>query len=113
MTTPALNVRSIKADRTALHLEWSDGVCHRLPWRVLRDACPCATCRDQRTRPPAPLSNDTLLPVISAEEARPLTVRSVVPVGNYAYGIDFSDGHSTGIYRLEFLRELGEAQPPA
>ena len=26
------------------------------------------------------------------------------PVGRYAYGIDFSDGHNTGIYTLESLR---------
>jgi DUF971 family protein len=30
-------------------------------------------------------------------------------VGSYAYSIDFSDGHNTGIYTLESLRELGEA----
>jgi DUF971 family protein len=30
------------------------------------------------------------------------------PVGNYAYGIHFSDGHTTGIYSLDYLRELGE-----
>jgi DUF971 family protein len=30
------------------------------------------------------------------------------PIGNYAYGIEFSDGHDTGIYTFEYLRELGE-----
>jgi len=30
------------------------------------------------------------------------------PVGNYAYGIEFSDGHNTGIYSFETLRSLGE-----
>jgi DUF971 family protein len=35
------------------------------------------------------------------------------PVGNYAYSIHFSDGHNTGIYTLESLRNLGqEAQAP-
>jgi DUF971 family protein len=29
------------------------------------------------------------------------------PVGSYAYAIAFSDGHETGIYALDFLRELG------
>jgi len=29
------------------------------------------------------------------------------PVGNYAYRILFSDGHDTGIFTLELLRELG------
>jgi len=28
-------------------------------------------------------------------------------VGNYAYGLTFSDGHDTGIYTFELLRELG------
>jgi DUF971 family protein len=27
-------------------------------------------------------------------------------VGRYAYNLVFSDGHSTGIYTLKFLREL-------
>jgi DUF971 family protein len=28
------------------------------------------------------------------------------PVGQYAYSIAFTDGHDTGIYTLEYLREL-------
>jgi DUF971 family protein len=28
-------------------------------------------------------------------------------VGSYAYSIAFSDGHDTGIYPFELLRELG------
>ena len=33
------------------------------------------------------------------------------PVGNYAYCIAFSDGHDTGIYTFEQLRELGHEVP--
>jgi DUF971 family protein len=51
------------------------------------------------------------LPVLSAAEARPLKVEGMRPVGNYAYAIAFSDGHDTGIYTLEFLRELGTDVP--
>ena len=40
-------------------------------------------------------------------EARPLRIEGIKPIGNYAYGIAFSDGHNTGIYSLEFLRTLG------
>ena len=32
----------------------------------------------------------------------------MTPVGHYAYCIDFSDGHNTGIFTLESLREMGE-----
>ena len=31
------------------------------------------------------------------------------PMGNYAYGIAFNDGHSSGIYSLDLLRKLGDA----
>lgn len=96
--------RSLKADADALTIEWSDGATHRLTWRKLRDACPCATCLAQPTTPPKPAS---LLPVITQAEAQPLKATAVRPVGNYAYAIHFSDGHSTGIYSLKYLRELG------
>ena len=107
MTTDTAPPRSIKADPESLHIEWSDGVTHRLPWRLLRDRCPCATCRDKRLHPP-PQPPPGELPVLSLQDAQPLRVRSMTPVGNYAYGIDFTDGHTTGIYTLEYLRELGE-----
>ena len=29
------------------------------------------------------------------------------PMGRYAYAIHFTDGHDTGLYTLESLRELG------
>ena len=41
-------------------------------------------------------------------EAQPLRIAAMKPVGNYAYSIDFSDGHDTGIYTLDALRELGQ-----
>ncbi len=91
------------------HIEWSDGVTHHLRWQVLRDHCPCATCRAEREAPPKPA---TLLPVLSAAETQPLRAVAMRPIGNYAYAVQFSDGHNTGIYTPEYLRELGE-HPPA
>ncbi len=88
----------------AIVIEWSDGARREYSFRELRDACPCATCREKRSQPPAPAN---LLPVLSAAEAQPLTVSKMEPVGNYAYSIEFSDGHGTGIYTLDLLRELG------
>ncbi|MEZ6054998.1 MAG: DUF971 domain-containing protein [Planctomycetaceae bacterium] len=116
MPTPV----SLKGDAEALQIEWSDSVTHRLSWRLLRRACPCATCREERGGPPIPheivRSIDVptppsldLLPVITSQEAQPLRVARMQPVGNYAYGIDFTDGHTTGIYTLDYLRELGDA----
>jgi DUF971 family protein len=89
-----------------LRITWSDGQVRDYIFRELRDACPCATCREKRNAPPSP---PALLPIISDADIRPLRITAMKPVGNYAYSIDFSDGHNTGIYTLESLRELGES----
>ncbi len=86
----------------AIEILWSDGRTAIYPPRLLRDACPCATCRDKRAAPVA----TTLLPVLTPHEALPLAVVGMTPVGQYAYSIEFSDGHSSGIYTLDYLREL-------
>ena len=44
---------------------------------------------------------------VGVGEDQPMRVVGMKPVGNYAYGIEFSDGHDTGIYTFELLRELG------
>jgi DUF971 family protein len=92
-------------DRQLL-IEWSDGLVQTIPFRRLRDHCRCAVCNAERQKkaqnPPAKGS----LKILTAAEAKPLDVIKMHPVGNYAYSIHFSDGHSTGIYSFEMLREL-------
>ena len=94
--------KSLKGDALGLTIEWDDGATHRLSWRQLREACPCATCKVKRDEPPA------LFAVLKPEETLPLKCLKMQALGNYAYHIDFSDGHNTGIYSLEFLRRLGD-----
>ena len=36
-----------------------------------------------------------------------VTISSLVPMGNYAVAIHFSDGHTTGIYSWSYLHHLG------
>ena len=84
---------------------WSDNQLREYAVRELRDKCPCATCREKRGQAAPP----SLLPVLSLAETQPLKITEFKPIGNYAYSIGFSDGHDTGIYTLEFLRELGTA----
>lgn len=94
-----------RSEHRTLRIGWADGAEHEIPFRALRDACGCAHCRvaaEQAAAPPG------TLPVLSAAEARPLELTSMEPVGNYGYRLGFSDGHQTGIYSLEQLRQLGE-----
>lgn len=97
-----------------LVIGWSDGSRRRYTAAALRAACPCATCREKKsadeTKPP-PGSNikSSLLPVLSMQEARPTAIEHMRPVGNYAYNIEFSDGHDSGIFTFDYLIELGES----
>lgn len=93
---------SRSADQSLL-ITWSDGQRRVYRPRELREACPCATCREKRSQPVDPLA----LPVLSAVNTQPLTISAMEPVGNYAYAIRFSDGHDTGIFSFHLLRELG------
>lgn len=86
-----------------LQIVWSDGQVRQYTIRELRDNCPCATCLEKRTADePA-----GLLPILSPAETQPLRITKMQPIGHYAYGIEFSDGHDTGIYTLDLLRGLG------
>jgi len=98
MTPVNLSLRDGK-----LIIVWSDAVTMEYPPSVLRENCPCATCRAKRDEPPQDL------PVLTLAEASPTAITGMKPLGNYAYNIAFSDGHATGIYSLELLRELGTA----
>jgi DUF971 family protein len=87
-------------------IAWSDGHASHYEFTYLRDWCPCATCSDERSRNalaaaagPAP---STLLPMFKPKPR----AQSAKPVGNYAIQINFSDGHSTGIYSYEHLRSV-------
>jgi DUF971 family protein len=103
-STQAVRPTTIRREGDRLFIEWSDGFKGFIPFRKLRDACPCATCNEKRLQPPNPLK------VLSDTE---LQAGAPVPVamparGAYAYQIAWSDGHDTGIYRLEMLRQLCE-----
>jgi DUF971 family protein len=102
MTVQPTKLELIEGDR--LRIEWSDQTQREYATAELRDACPCATCREKRKQPP---QSSMDLPVLSAAEAAPLKLVGMKPVGNYAYSIAFSDGHDTGIFTLESLRDLG------
>jgi DUF971 family protein len=102
-----MNLHPTKLERRPdgrLRIEWSNGERRDYALTELREACPCATCREKRQEP---ATSSLSLPILSAAEARPLSLEGMQPVGNYAYSIRFSDGHDTGIYTFELLRELG------
>lgn len=87
-----------------LVIEWNDGHVSRYRWVHLRNRCPCAGCREERLQPPDPLR------VLKPNELVPLRPTRLEPVGYYAYKIVWSDGHDSGLFTLEYLRDLCECE---
>jgi DUF971 family protein len=80
-----------------IRVTWSDGHVSVFEGRLLRLACPCASCVDEWSGMPI-LDPSTVPERVSAEGIR--------LVGRYAIQIDWSDGHGTGIYTFSHLRSL-------
>jgi len=101
----------LKKDR-GLTIAWNDGTTSYFTIAYLRRLSPSADARVLREKMASnPL---TVLPA-SASNAGPLTAIGAELVGHYAIKIQFSDGHSTGLYTWEYLREIDPApkQKPA
>ncbi len=88
---------SIKAPHGAsiFEIEWEDGRRDQLPHSILRGYCPCAGCQGHSSG-------------IRFQKNVNLELRDIRPIGNYALGLTWGDGHSTGIFTFEYLRHLGQ-----
>lgn len=81
---------------------WSDGHSSHYDFPYLRDNCPCALCNDEREKKARMGTAPAALPLFKPKA----TARSAAAVGNYAIQLEFSDGHATGIFSFEHLREI-------
>jgi len=88
----------LTADRARLRLVWPGGETAEVDAPTLRAACRCAWCTRARIDGTFAASFD-------------VAIARVVPIGDYAVNIAFSDGHARGIFPWTFLRQL--ARPGA
>ena len=97
--TPKIEKAGLDREAQALNVAWKDGHESVYPLKHLRAECPCAACkaeRDEARRNPFRV----LASVPSAELVK------IEPVGRYGLKLIWKDGHSTGIYTLDYLREI-------
>lgn len=80
-----------------LGVVWGDGHESYFEGHALRCACRCAVCVDEGTG--RKVLRDETVP----RDVAPIGVRAV---GRYGVGIRWSDGHDTGIYSFDRLRDL-------
>lgn len=84
-----------------LAIKWDDGVESFIPLETMRRHCPCAGCNGER---------DIMGNVYKGPD-KPLTAAAfqivrIQNVGGYAIQPLWADGHSTGLYSFDYLRNL-------
>jgi ATP-binding protein involved in chromosome partitioning len=95
--TMAIGIR--RRDARTLSVLWEDGQRDDFDVRDLRLACHCALCIEEMSG----------RKVLDPKTVRPdVSPRVISSIGNYAIGIDWNDGHNSGIYSFDYLRSLGE-----
>ena len=83
-------------------LRWEDGEEALVPFKTLRDACPCANCSGESDL----FGNRTFgLPMLKNTQTYEL--QSFHWVGHYAIQFVWGDRHDAGIYTLNLLKRLG------
>ena len=86
-------------DELLLDVTFSDDEEREYDTRILRGYCPCAHCQGHTPRPlnwnPPGARNQVIIADISQ-------------VGNYAMCIAWADGHNTGVYAFDLLRQFAD-----
>ena len=98
---------AIDLKQRQVRITWQDGYLSTYTLDKLRQSCPCAVCNETRNH-----SDDDPLRILTPDQAlakgeleldRPLEV-----VGQYALQFFWADGHRTGLYTYQYLRQLDE-----
>jgi len=94
----AVEPREISQESSSLlRITWADEKVCDYQAASLRRACPCAQCVNEWT------GERTLKPEAISDE---IEINDVSIVGRYALNFRWSDGHETGIYSFQYLRDL-------
>ena len=87
----------IEFNEKEIIFNWNDGIIQKINNRELRLNCRCALCVNE-------ITGASLL-----DEKRirsDIAPKEITPLGNYAVGISWNDGHSSGIYPYELIKKM-------
>jgi DUF971 family protein len=90
------NIR-VHREQRILELVWSADDVSRLPFRLVRQSCPCAVCVDEFT------GRQLLIPESVPED---INLLDAALSGNYAMKFRWSDTHDSGLFTWDHLRRI-------
>jgi len=85
-----------KQSRT-LEIAFNEDEKYHLPWEYLRLFSPSKEVRARHGKQRIMISGK-----------QHVVLEKIAPIGNYAIKLFFDDGHNSGLYDWDYLRELGE-----
>lgn len=88
-----------------LAIKWEDGSESFVSLKKLRRYCPCAGCKGE-----VDIMGNLYKGPDKALDARAFQLLRVANVGSYAVQPIWADGHATGIYSFEYLKNVAEAE---
>ena len=90
-------VPQIQFNAERITLNWTDGTQMTVSNSDLRLSCQCALCVNELT------GKQILQPKDVRADIAPI---EITPLGNYAIGVVWNDGHSSGIYPYDIIRQI-------
>ena len=104
-TQPPAHVDLVRDEK--LTLTWGDGSASTYPVAYLRRMSPSADMKQLREE----MERNPLTVLPSGGATGGVRVEDAELVGNYAIKFRFSDGHSSGIYTWDYLRDIDPDRP--
>ena len=99
------NPKKIDASLSSgVNIDWTDGHRSEYSLEYLRGRCPCVVCANPSDKPAA----EPQAPFQMFKKV--LKMDAVEPVGRYALQFKWNDGHSSGIYSFDYLRDICPCQ---
>jgi DUF971 family protein len=89
-------------DKSRLYIKWNDNTSSEIGLEYLRDECPCASCKGET------VLLKTYRPVRKEKHPEMYKIADIKTVGGYAIQITWKDGHNTGLYTWDNLKQIAE-----
>ena len=87
-----------------LAIKWEDGTESYIPFQKLRHFCPCAGCKGEMD----------MMGNVYKNPSKPLSPQAfrlvkLDRIGGYAVQPVWADGHSTGLFSFDYLKQVADA----
>jgi DUF971 family protein len=100
-----VNPIGVELDESAriMRIRWDDGHLGEWEWLTLRRACPCALCAGEGNQPGVVTLETYFTP-------QQTTMERVKWIGRYALAPIWADGHDTGLFTYQKLRQMCQCE---